>query len=142
TLQRFSGFGAVALGMFPKPGAPPEEAYPDHGWRRLGEELHALLTPDEYASARRSTSKAYYTAPVVMRAMYQALHRCGVPSTATVLEPGCGIGNFLGCAPDGMRFLGIEQDALSGRMAHALYPHADIRIENFRDSRIPPVDAV
>src|SRR5262245_5588632 len=54
-LARFGGFGPVALGMFPKPGAQPEDAYPDHGWRTLGEALQTLLTPEEYASARSTT---------------------------------------------------------------------------------------
>jgi 16S rRNA A1518/A1519 N6-dimethyltransferase RsmA/KsgA/DIM1 with predicted DNA glycosylase/AP lyase activity len=63
---------------------------------------------------------------------------------ATVLEPGCGIGNFMGLAPEGMRFIGVELDSLSGRIARALYPGHDIRIENFRDTRLPEgrIDAV
>ncbi|HSX83643.1 MAG TPA: N-6 DNA methylase, partial [Candidatus Saccharimonadia bacterium] len=144
TLARFGGFGAVALHLFPKPGAEPGKEYKDHGWRALGEALQALLTPEEYASARRSTSKAYYTSPIVMRAMHEALHRLGVPADATVLEPGCGIGNFMSLAPEAMRFIGIEQDSVSGRMAKALHPEADIRIENFRDTRLPidRIDAV
>ena len=144
TLARFGGFGPVALGMFPKPGAQPEDAYPDHGWRTLGEALQSLLTPEEYASARRTTFSAFYTSPTVIQAMHAALSRLGVPSEATVLEPGCGIGNFMGYAPEGMRFIGVEQDSLSGRMARALHPEAEIRIENFRDTRLPAdrIDAV
>jgi hypothetical protein len=144
TLARFGGFGPVALGMFPKPGAQPEDAYPDHGWRTLGEALQSLLTPDEYASARRTTFSAFYTSPTVIQAMHAALSRLGVPNHATVLEPGCGIGNFMGYAPEAMRFIGVEQDSVSGRMAKALHPEADIRIENFRDTRLPAdrIDAV
>src|SRR5207249_285256 len=87
---------------------------------------------------------AFYTAPVVMQAMYAILARLGVPAEATVLEPGCGIGNFLTCAPAGMRFIGVELDRLSGRIARVLHPQHDIRIEHFRDTRLPEgtIDAV
>jgi hypothetical protein len=107
-------------------------------------ELQSLRTPEEYASARRTTYSAFYTSPTVIRAMHDALSRLGVPSNATVLEPGCGIGNFMSYAPDGMRFIGVEQDSISGRMARALHPEADIRIENLRDTRLPAhrIDAV
>jgi cyclopropane fatty-acyl-phospholipid synthase-like methyltransferase len=64
-----------------------------------------------------------------MQAMYEALARLGVPSDATVLEPGCGIGNFLAHAPAGMRVIGVELDHLSGRIARALHPGHDIRNE-------------
>ena len=76
--------------------------------------------------------------------MHHALARLGVPQDATVLEPGCGSGNFMGLAPAGMRFIGVEMDCLSGRIARALYPDQDIRIENFRDTRLPAdrIDAV
>src|SRR5881227_1790925 len=84
-----------------------------------------------------STFTAFYTSPVVMQAMHAALAHLGVPSDATVLEPGCGIGNFLAHAPAGMRFIGVELDRLSGRIARVLYPGHDIRIENFRDTRLP-----
>jgi SAM-dependent methyltransferase len=81
---------------------------------------------------------------MVIGAMYDALTRLGVPTHATVLEPGCGSGNFLRLAPAGMCFIGVELDRLSGRIAKALYPAHDIRIENFRDTRLPAdrLDAV
>jgi len=110
-LARFPGFGPVALGIFPD---PITGRYKDAGWQQLGDQLQALLTPEDYASARRTTFTAFYTAPVVMQAMYAALARLGVPADATVLEPGCGIGNFLAYAPEGMRFIGVELDGLSG----------------------------
>jgi N12 class adenine-specific DNA methylase len=68
----------------------------------------------------------------------------GVPSNATVLEPGCGIGNFMSQGPEEMRFIGVELDSISGRIAKALHPDQDIRIENFRDTRLPEghIDAV
>jgi N12 class adenine-specific DNA methylase len=110
----------------------------------LGEELQALLTPDEYGSAKRTTFNAFYTAPTVMAAMHQALSRLGVPNNATILEPGCGIGNFMGHGLLEQRFIGIELDGISGRIARALHPDHDIRIENFRDTRLPEnsLDAV
>ncbi len=140
-LARFPGFGPVALGIFPD---PVTSQYKDTTWQTLGDQLQALLPPEDYASAKRTTFTAFYTAPVVMQAMYAALARLGVPSDATVLEPGCGIGNFLAHAPARMRFIGIELDRLSGRIAQVLYPGHDIRIEHFRDTRLPEdrIDAV
>jgi SAM-dependent methyltransferase len=140
-LARFPGFGVVALGIFPD---PVSGRYKDAGWEKLGGGLQALLTPEEYASAKRTTFTAFYTSPLVIRAMHEALRHFGMPQDATVLEPGCGIGNFTGLAPKGMRFIGVELDSISGRIARALYPSHDIRIENFRDTRLPEgrIDAV
>ncbi|HEX5442300.1 MAG TPA: hypothetical protein VFW87_00665, partial [Pirellulales bacterium] len=140
-LCRFAGFGSVALGLFPD---PVTGRYKDQGWQALGEELKSLLTDEEYASAKRTTFNAFYTSPLVAKTIYKALHRFGIPQTATVLEPGCGVGNFLGMAPLGMRFIGVEMDSLSGRIARAIHPEADIRIENFRDTKLPEnrIDAV
>src|SRR2546427_875108 len=140
-LARFPGFDPVALGIFPD---PVTGRYKDAGWQQLGDQLQALLTPEDYASARRTTFTAFYTSPVVMQAMHEALAHLGVPSDATVLEPGCGIGNFLALAPAPMRFIGVELDTLSGRIAQVLSPGHDIRIEHSRDPRLPedPIDAV
>ena len=85
----------MALGIFPD---PVTGCYPDASWQQLGEELQALLTPEDYASAKRTTFTAFYTSPLVIRAMHEALKRFGVPQDATVLEPGCGIGNFIALA--------------------------------------------
>jgi hypothetical protein len=139
TLRKFPGFGAVALRLFPD---PVTGQYKDDSWKALGEELQSLLTPEEYDSAKRTTFTAFYTSPIVMQAMHEALARLGLPQEAVVLEPGAGIGNFMGLAPEGQHFIGVEMDSLSGRIAKALYPQHDIRIENFRDSRLPAVDAV
>lgn len=138
-LSRFGGFGAVALRIFPDPATG---RYRSPVWEALGEELRSLLSEDEYASARRTVFTAFYTSPTVIAAMYRALARLGVPEGATVLEPGCGSGHFLAHAPRGMHFIGVELDGLSGRVARALYPEHDIRIENFRDTRLPELDAV
>jgi N12 class adenine-specific DNA methylase len=137
-LRRFPGFGCVALSIFPD----PKTGQFREGWEQTGRELQELLTEDEYASARRTTFNAFYTSPLVMRAAFAGLERLGLPAGALVLEPGCGAGGFMGAAPSGMRFVGVEMDSVSGRIARALYPHDDIRIENFRDSRLPAVDAV
>ncbi len=140
-LARFGGFGPVALSIFPH---AVTGRYKDAGWQALGEELKALVTPQEYDSAKRTTFNAFYTSSTVIRAMHQALLRLGVPDDSLVLEPGCGPGRFLYLAPKGMRFLGVELDSISGRIARALYPGQDIRIENFRDTRLPEggIDAV
>ncbi len=138
TLARFPGFGAVANHLFPTPGT-------DHykpGWRELGEELRSLLTPVEYAAAKKSTVNAYYTSSVVIKAMHAALSRLGMPENALVLEPGCGPGRFMYLAPKAMRFIGVELDSISGRIARALHPAQDIRIEDFENTRLPPLDAV
>ncbi len=137
-LSRFCGFGPVALSLFPD---PITGHYKD-GWQPLGDELKSLLTPEEYDSAKRTTFSQFFTSPTVMLAMHNALLRLGVHPASTVLEPGCGIGNFISQAPESMRFIGVELDSLSGRIARALNPKADIRIENFRDTKLPPLDAV
>jgi len=140
-LARFPGFGPVALSLFPD---PVTGRYKDDSWRMLGEELRALLSPEDYDSAKRTTFNAFYTSPLVIGAMHDALARLGVPENATVLEPGCGIGNFIAYAPEGLRFIGVELDRISGRIARALHPKHDIRIENLRDTRLPEdrIDAV
>jgi N12 class adenine-specific DNA methylase len=140
-LARFPGFGPVALGLFPDPATG---GYRDDGWRTLGEALRSLLTPDEYDSARRTTFTAFYTSPVVMGAIHRAVERLGLPAGATVLEPGCGIGNFMGGGRAGTRFIGVEMDGVSGRIARLLHPDHEIRVENFRDTKLAEgsVDAV
>jgi len=141
TLAKFGGFGAVALRLFPD---PITGKFKDEGWQQLGGELQSLLSQEDYYSAKRTTFNAFYTSPIVMQAMHNALDRLGVPDNALVLEPGCGIGNFMGHATAGRRFIGVELDRTSGRIARALYPQHDIRIENFRDTMLPEgkLDAV
>ncbi len=116
-LARFGGFGAVALRLFPD---PVTGKYKDAGWQALGEKLRSLLSPDDYDSAKRTTFNAFYTSPKVMTSMHQAMDRLGVPENGHVLEPGCGIGNFMGVAPDEMQFIGVELDRTSGRIAQGL----------------------
>ena len=139
-LARFPGFGPLALRIFPD---PVTGQYKDASWQALGDTLHSLLTPEEYASAKRTTFNAFYTSPLVIEAIYDALPRLGVPTNAHLLEPGCGTGNFLAMAPHGMQFTGVELDTLSGRIAKARHPQHDIRVEDFRNSRLPEsLDAV
>jgi N12 class adenine-specific DNA methylase len=141
TLARFSGFGPVALSIFPD---PVTGKYKDAGWQALGEELRTLLTPTEYDSAKRTTFNAFYTSPTVIASIHEAIARLGVPESSTILEPGCGIGNFMALGKPGNRFIGVEMDSISGRIAGAIHPEHDIRIENFRDTKLPEgkIDAV
>jgi len=140
-LARFSGFGPVALSIFPN---PVTGTYKDAGWQAVGEELKALLPPAEYDSAKRTTFNAFYTSPTVITSIHEAIARLGVPEGATILEPGCGTGNFMSHGQPGARFIGVEMDSISGRIAKALHPGQDIRIENFRDTKLPEdrIDAV
>ncbi|EAQ81508.1 hypothetical protein [Blastopirellula marina] len=140
-LARFSGFGPVALSIFPE---PVSGRYKDAGWQALGEELQTLLTPDEYDSAKRTTFNAFYTSPIVIGGIHDAIRRLGISDEATILEPGCGIGNFLGYGKSDQRFIGVELDSISGRIAKAIYPQHDIRIESFHDTKLPHagIDAV
>lgn len=123
-LARFAGFGAVALSIFPN---PVTGRYKDASWESLGEELKTLLNPGDYDSAKRTTFNAFYTSPTVIAAMHEAIARLGVPGNATILEPGCGTGNFMSQGSDQHRFTGVELDSISGRIARALHPDQDIR---------------
>jgi N12 class adenine-specific DNA methylase len=134
TLARFAGFGAVALSLFPD---PVTGRYKDDTRQALALELKALLSPEEYESAKRTTFNAFYTSPTVINAIYDAIARLGVPNDATLLEPGCGIGNFMSYGQPEMHFIGVELDTVSGRIARLLHPEQDIRIENFRDTLLP-----
>ena len=140
TLAKFGGFGAVALSLFPNPVTGQYKG----GWEYPGEELRDLLTDEEYDSAKRTTFNAFYTSPIVIAAIHEAIARMGIPGNATLLEPGCGIGNFMSQARQGTRFIGVELDLISGRIARLLHPEHDIRIENFRDTKLPEgqIDAV
>ena len=118
--------------------------YKDAGWQAVGEELKTLLTQEEYDSAKRTTFNAFYTSPIVIASIHEAISRLGIPGDATILEPGCGTGNFMSQGSDKHRFIGVELDSISGRIAKALHPEHDIRIESFRDTKLPEdrIDAV
>lgn len=102
-------------------------------------ELKSLLTPEEYEAARESTLTAFYTPPVVIRSMYQALEQMGF-ETGNVLEPSCGTGNFLGMMPESMagsKLYGIELDEISGRIAQQLYQTASVTIQGYEKTDLP-----
>ncbi len=134
TLARFGGFGAVALSLFPD---PVTGRYKDAGWQALGESWNPCLRLRNTPVPSATTFNAFYTSPVVVAAMNRAIRRLGVPDQATILEPGCGSGNFLAQAASGHHFIGVELDSLSGRIARVLHPEHDIRIESFRDTKLP-----
>jgi N12 class adenine-specific DNA methylase len=108
-------------------------------WAREYAELKRLLSDEEYASARATTLNAHYTSPTVIKAIYKAIGNMGF-TTGNVLEPACGIGNFLGLVPESMkgsRFYGVEIDPLTASIAQQLYQTADIRAEGFEDAYFP-----
>ena len=103
------------------------------------QELKELLTEDEYASARESTLTAFYTPPVVIKAVYSALENMHF-RTGNVLEPSCGIGNFMGLVLESMasaKFYGVELDSISGRIAQQLYQNSSIAVQGFEDTNLP-----
>ena len=103
------------------------------------QELKELLTEDEYASARESTLTAFYTPPVVIKTVYSALENMHF-RTGNVLEPSCGIGNFMGLVPESMasaKFYGVELDSISGRIAQQLYQNSSIAVQGFEDTNLP-----
>ena len=102
-------------------------------------ELKALLSEDEYAAARESTLTAFYTPPVVIRAMYQGLANLGF-QTGNILEPSCGVGNFMGLLPEEMgssKIYGVELDSISGRIAQQLYQKNKIAVQGFEKTDLP-----
>ena len=102
-------------------------------------ELKALLTDDEYAAARESTLTAFYTPPTVIRSIYQALENMGF-KTGNLLEPSCGIGNFIGMRPESLsesKFYGIELDSISGRITRQLYQKSSIAVQGFEKTDLP-----
>lgn len=129
TLARYVGWGGLAMAFDEKNVA----------WANEFKELKAELSDEEYRAAMESTLTAFYTPPVVIKAMYEALDRLGF-SQGNILEPSCGTGNFLGLLPDSMeksKLHGIEIDPISGRIAKQLYQKASIAIEGFEDTKLP-----
>lgn len=129
-LRRFTGFGPIANVAFPNQHSGEYK----EGFEELAKELESLLSEKEYTSARRTTPTAFYTAPLIMESIYAALNEMGLERGDRGLEPGCGIGNFMGAAPEGLEFIGIERDTISGRIAKLLYPDHNIRIEDIKDT--------
>ncbi|MEY8519279.1 LPD25 domain-containing protein, partial [Lachnospiraceae bacterium 29-84] len=129
TLAKYVGWGGLSMAFDSNNAA----------WANEYKELKATLSDEEYHAAMESTLTAFYTPPVVIKAMYEALDRLGF-SQGNILEPSCGTGNFLGLLPDSMeksKLHGIEIDPLSGRIAKHLYQKASIAIEGFEDTKLP-----
>ncbi len=116
-------------------------AFDEHNaaWAEEFKELYASLSPEEYRAAMESTLTAFYTPPVVIKAMYDVLDRLGF-SQGNILEPSCGTGNFFGLLPESMqnsKLHGVEIDSLTGRIAKQLYQKANIAIEGFEKTNLP-----
>lgn len=120
-------------------GAMPD-AFDDtkENWKQEYNELKELLTKEEYEAARESTLTAFYTPPIVIEAIYNKLQAMGLQE-GNILEPSCGIGNFIGMQPSGMdcNFYGIELDEISGKIAQQLYQKSTIAIQAFEKTEIP-----
>ena len=121
-------------------GGIPEAFDPaDSRWSTEYEELKQLLTEEEYTAARESTLTAFYTPKAVTDAVYKVLSQMGFKG-GNILEPSCGIGNFLGVLPESMtgsRFYGVELDRISGNIARQLYQKESITIGGFEDADLP-----
>lgn len=108
-------------------------------WSNEYQTLKEMLTAEEYTAARASVLTAFYTPPVVIRAIYQALENMGFQS-GNICDPACGTGHFIGMLPQtmsGSKFYGVELDSISGRIAQKLYPKASIAVQGFEDTTIP-----
>ena len=128
-LSQYVGWGGLSM------------AFDEHNaaWAEEFKELYASLSPEEYRAAMESTLTAFYTPPVVIKAMYDALDRLGF-SQGNILEPSCGTGNFFGLLPESMqnsKLHGVEIDSLTGRIAKQLYQKANIAIEGFEKTNLP-----
>ncbi len=103
------------------------------------EELKNLLTEEEYRAARESSLTAFYTPPVVIRSIYKAMENMHF-KRGNILEPSCGVGNFLGMLPDSMaesQLYGVELDSISGRIAQQLYQKSSIAVQGFEKTELP-----
>ena len=128
-LSRYVGWGGIP------------QAFDENNaeWSKEYAELQSLLTVDEYKEARASTLNAFYTSPTVIKAMYEALGNMGLYK-GNVLEPSCGVGNFMGLVPDSMekiRMYGVELDSISGRIAQQLYQKNKIAVQGFETMQFP-----
>ena len=121
-LSKYTGWGGMAKVFEPD--------------NRHHQEVRELLTDDEFEAARKSTMTAFYTSPVIIKEMYAKLAEMGM-NGGRLLEPSCGIGNFIGMIPgSNTRVTGIELDNLTGRIAQKLYPQAQIQVCGFENSKL------
>ena len=128
-LSRYVGWGGI-------PQAFEEN---NSSWANEYLELKNTLSPEEYSAARASTLNAFYTSPTVIRSMYEALENMGLKQ-GNILEPSCGVGNFMGLIPESMsktNMYGVELDSVSGRIAKQLYQKNKIAIQGFEETSYP-----
>lgn len=128
-LAKYVGWGGLADAF--------DETKSAWGYEYL--ELKTVLTPEEYAAARQSTLTAFYTPPVVIRAMYQALENMGLKS-GNILEPSCAVGNFMGMKPESLsdcKIYGVEVDSISGRIAGQLYQKSTVAVQGYEEAELP-----
>ena len=129
TLSKYIGWGGLSMAFDENNAA----------WADEFKELYASLSPEEYRAAMESTLTAFYTPPVVIKGMYEALERLGF-SEGSILEPSCGTGNFFGLLPDtmvGSKLHGVEIDPLTGKIAKQLYQKANIAVQGFEETKLP-----
>ncbi|MDH5297885.1 MAG: hypothetical protein OEV91_02600, partial [Desulfobulbaceae bacterium] len=134
TLARYVGWGGLANAF-----ANPIDGKIKAGWEDRVKQLADLLDEKEIAAARNSTQNAHYTAPAVVSAMWDAMRQLGVKG-GIGLEPSVGAGNFIGMAPKdmaGVKFVGVEYDSITARLAKALYPQASIIHSGFQKVPVP-----
>lgn len=120
-------------------GIPEEFDENNTAWADEFTELYGLLSPEEYQSARESTLTAFYTPPVVISAIYKAMEQMGFKG-GNILEPSCGIGNFIGMLPQSIensRVYGVEIDKISAGIAQQLYQRSSIAAQPFEEAEIP-----
>ena len=128
-LSRYVGWGGISQAFDEK----------NADWSKEYAELKSLLPADEYSEARASTLNAFYTSPTVIKAMYEALSNMEL-SKGNVLEPSCGVGNFMGLVPESMeniKMYGVELDSVSGRIAQQLYQKNKIAVQGFETMQFP-----
>ena len=128
-LSKYVGWGGLSMAFDENNAA----------WADEFKELYASLSPEEYRAAMESTLTAFYTPPVVIKGMYEALERLGF-SEGSILEPSCGTGNFFGLLPDtmaGSKLHGVEIDPLTGKIAKQLYQKANIAVQGFEETKLP-----
>ncbi len=128
-LSRYVGWGGI-------PQAFEEN---NSSWANEYLELKNTLLPEEYSAARASTLNAFYTSPTVIRSMYEALENMGLKQ-GNILEPSCGVGNFMGLIPESMnkaKMYGVELDPVSGRIAKQLYQKNKIAVQGFEETSYP-----
>lgn len=128
-LSQYVGWGGLADAF--------DEA--KENWTDEYKELIVTLSPEEYEQARASTLTAHFTPPVVIKAIYKALSNMGF-TQGNILEPSCGIGNFMGLMPESMsgsKMYGVEIDSITGRIAGQLYQKNSVAIQGYENSELP-----